>query len=197
VPKKIYPIIYKNGERVEDLEELIQDGDEIQTISPTIEQVFKDNNEVLYFTINNLPYEVVVGTVIVKNDEILENDYRIQEGDLLRTQIKELPKIKDFLDVETEKMVVYLNGEEVVLDREEIIVTCNGNIIDVNQEIKNGSNYTVRKVRKEAQLIDILSSLSLNIDEIKSYDIYINDQRVESFLQKITPGANVRLIIND
>jgi hypothetical protein len=94
-------------------------------------------------------------------------------------------------------MVVYLNGEEVVLDREEIIVTCNGNIIDVNQEIKNGSNYTVRKVRKEAQLIDILSSLSLNIDEIKSYDIYINDQRVESFLQKITPGANVRLIIND
>ncbi len=33
-------------------------------------------------------------------------------------------------------MVVYLNGEEVVLDREEIIVTCNGNIIDVNQEIK-------------------------------------------------------------
>lgn len=197
MPKKIYPIIYKNGERVEDLEELIQDGDEIQTISPTIEQVFKDNNEVLYFTINNLPYEVVVGTVIVKNDEILENDYRIQEGDLLRTQIKELPKIKDFLDVETEKMVVYLNGEEVVLDREEIIVTCNGNIIDVNQEIKNGSNYTVRKVRKEAQLIDILSSLSLNIDEIKSYDIYINDQRVESFLQKITPGANVRLIIND
>ncbi|HOK16108.1 MAG TPA: cell division FtsA domain-containing protein [Defluviitoga tunisiensis] len=197
VPKKIYPIIYKNGERVEDLEELIQDGDEIQTISPTIEKVFKDNNEVLYFTINNLPYEVVVGTVIVKNDEILENDYRIQEGDLLRTQIKELPKIKDFLDVETEKMVVYLNGEEVVLDREEIIVTCNGNIIDVNQEIKNGSNYTVRKVRKEAQLIDILSSLSLNIDEIKSYDIYINDQRVESFLQKITPGANVRLIIND
>ncbi len=66
VPKKIYPIIYKNGERVEDLEELIQDGDEIQTISPTIEKVFKDNNEVLYFTINNLPYEVVVGTVIVK-----------------------------------------------------------------------------------------------------------------------------------
>ncbi len=55
----------------------------------------------------------------------------------------------------------------------------------------------MRKVRKEAQLIDILSSLSLNIDEIKSYDIYINDQRVESFLQKITPGANVRLIIND
>ncbi len=66
MPKKIYPIIYKNGERVEDLEELIQDGDEIQTISPTIEKVFKDNNEVLYFTINNLPYEVVVGTVIVK-----------------------------------------------------------------------------------------------------------------------------------
>jgi hypothetical protein len=197
IPKNVYPIIFKNGEKVEDLEELIQDGDEIRTISPTIEQVFKDYNEVFYFTINNLPYEVVVGTAIVKNDEILENDYRIQEGDLLITRVIELPKVKDFLDIETEKMTVYLNGEEILLDREEIIVTCDGNIIDVNQEIKNGSNYTVRKVRKDAKLIDILSSFSLNIDEIKSYDIYIDDQRVESFLQKITPGTNVRLIIND
>lgn len=197
VPKSVYPIIIKNGVKVENLEELIHDGDEIQTQSPTLEQVFRDYNEVFYFTINNLPYEIVVGTAITKNDEILDNSYRIQEGDLLKTQIMELPKIKDFLDIETEKMKVYLNDEEVLLEREEIIVTCNGNLVDVNQEIKNGSNYTVRKVRKDAKLIDVLSRFSFNLEEIKSYEIYIDDQRVESFLQQITPGVNVRLIIND
>ncbi|PNR93672.1 cell division FtsA domain-containing protein [Petrotoga sp. 9PWA.NaAc.5.4] len=196
-PKITYPIVFKNGKKVEDLEEKIKDGEIIQTVSPTIEDIFKNSNEKIYFTINNLPYEVSVGTVIVKNGEILEKDYKIKNEDSLETKAIELPKLKDFLNIEIEKTKVFLNGKEILLNKEEFNVMFDGRVINIEEEIMNGANYTIKKVQKDLQLIDIFNHLSLNVNEIKSYEIYINGEKVESFLQKINPGADVKVLIND
>ena len=40
-PKTTYPVVIKNGEKVESLEEEIKDGDKIFTSPPKIEDVFK------------------------------------------------------------------------------------------------------------------------------------------------------------
>ncbi|ABX31720.1 cell division protein FtsA [Petrotoga mobilis SJ95] len=196
-PKTAYPTVIKNGEKVESLEEEIKDGDKIFTSPPKIEDVFKEYNEKIFFTINNLPYEVPVGTIIMKDEEILDKDYQIKNRDLLKTKAVKLPKIKEFLDIETEKMKVFLNGKEVHLNKEEIIASYDGKIVDIEEEVSNGANYSIKKVKKDVQLIDVFSHLSINTEEIQSYEIYLNDQKVESFLQKIEPGANVRLLIND
>jgi cell division protein FtsA len=197
IPKEAYPKITKNDEKIEDLEEKIEDGDKIQTSLPTIADVFKEYNEKVFFTINNLPYEVPVGTTVLKEDKILDKDYKIKNGDILKTRSENLPKIKDFLDLEIQKMKVFLNGKEVDLDKEEIIISNNGKILDLNEKISNGANYTVKKVQKDVQLIDVFSKVSLNLNEIESYELYLNDERIDSFLKKIEPGANVRLLIND
>ena len=124
-------------------------------------------------------------------------DYKIKNEDSLETKAIELPKIKDFLNIEIEKTKVFLNGKEILLNKEEFNVMFDGRVINIEEEIMNGANYTIKKVQKDLQLIDIFNHLSLNMNEIKSYEIYINGEKVESFLQKINPGADVKVLIND
>ncbi|GAB6189289.1 cell division protein FtsA [Marinitoga arctica] len=189
---KIYPRIIKN-DLESTLNEELQDGDKIYTKNPFVKNI-KLENTIVKFSINNNFYEIPVGKILIRDGEIL-NDYdELHDGDILNTKILETPIIKDFIQLKPEKFItVSLNGENITIPVEEIVIKDKNNKIDINSKVYNDMHLKVEKVEKDIRLLDLFLHIDFDISNFTKYRIYINEKEIYSFNEKINNGDIIRM----
>ncbi len=191
-PEKVFPEIYLNGKKISG-EEYLKDDDKIITKPVKVKEVFKKYTQSIYFTIAGNPYEIPCGVVVTKNGEIITEDYEIKENDSFETTEVNIPKVKDFIEIEAKKQKVIFNDKPIYLPVEQIIIKNSGKIIDKESEIKNGANYLIEIVEKRPSLIELFAYLSINTKDIKEFELTINGEKAESFMQPIPENSTVKL----
>ncbi|KLO25035.1 cell division protein FtsA [Marinitoga sp. 1155] len=189
---EIYPKIYREDKET-DISEELNDGDKIEIKNPFVKDL-NIKTTVIKFSINDNSYEIPAGKIILRNGNIL-NDYdEIKDGDRLNTKFIDLPNIADFIDIKPEKFItVVLNGNNIEIPIEEIIVKDKNNKIDINNKVYNGMHIKVEKVEKDIKLLDLFLHIDLDISSFTKYRIFINDKEIFSFNEKINNGDNIRM----
>jgi len=196
IPKEIYPKVFLNNEE-KSLEELLEDGQKLKTISPKLKDIIDNVSETVYFTIDNIPYEIPGEISIIKNDQIVGENEFIKNGDNFQTKKLEMPKIREFIDTDVSTFEINYNGEKIKLEKEKIIIKNGSKNTDLNSNVKRGSNYKIIKEEYQPNIIDLFSHLEIDTKNIKSFDLKINGQNVSSFMQKIPEGANITFKYHD
>ncbi|BBE31854.1 cell division protein FtsA [Tepiditoga spiralis] len=190
-PQKIYPKIIVNNKE-SNIDTIIKDGDKITLEKIYLKNVTNSSNKTIYFTIDGIPYEIPSNTVILKNGEVLKDDYEIKNMDSFEIEKVDLPVIGDFIDVDVKKRAIDFNGKTIFLPEEECLIKVGNKIIDKNKKISEGENYIIEKIEKNPTIIDLLAHLSIDTRTITSFEIYINGKKVESFMQTLPPNSSVR-----
>ncbi|WGS64814.1 cell division protein FtsA [Marinitoga aeolica] len=190
---EIYPRILKNGKDAS-IEEELNDGDKIETKNPYVKDITLESS-IVKFIINNVPYEIPAGKIILRNGVILGDFDELYDNDNLNSKILELPAIKDFVDIKPEKYItVTLNGNNIELPVEEIIIKDkNNNRIDINSKVYNNMNLKVEKIEKEIKLLDLFLHIDFDISNFTKYRIFINEKEIFSFNEKINNGDIIRM----
>lgn len=196
IPKEIYPKVFLNDEEIS-LENSLEDGQKLKTISPKLKDIIDNVSETVYFTIDNIPYEIPGEISIIKNDQIVGENEFIKNGDNFQTKKLEMPKIREFIDTDVSTFEVNYNGEKIKLEKEKIIIKNGSKNTDLNSNVKRGSNYKIIKEEYQPNIIDLFSHLEIDTKNIKSFDLKINGQNVSSFMQKIPEGANITFKYHD
>lgn len=196
IPKEIYPKVFLNNEE-KSLEEILEDGQKLKTISPKLKDIIDNVSETVYFTIDNIPYEIPGEISIIKNDQIVGENEFIKNGDNFQTKKLEMPKIREFIDTDVSTFEINYNGEKIKLEKEKIIIKNGSKNTDLNSNVKRGSNYKIIKEEYQPNIIDLFSHLEIDTKNIKSFDLKINGQNVSSFMQKIPEGANITFKYHD
>lgn len=189
---KIYPRIFRNESEVH-LDNELNDGDKIYIKNPFVKNIKLDNN-IIKFSINDDFFEIPTGKILIRNGEIL-NDYdELFDGDKLNTKTLNVPSIKDFIDFKPEKFIaVTLNGQNIEIPTEEIVIKDKNKKIDINSKIYNDMHLKIEKIEKEIKLLDLFLHIDLNISNFTKYRIYINEKEIFSFNEKINNGDIIRM----
>lgn len=190
--KEVYPRIFKNGKEV-NIDSEINDGDKIDLKNPFAKNLSIDK-KIIKFSINNSYYEIPMGKVLLRNDEILNDFDEINDGDKLYTKVINIPTVKDFIDIEPEKfIVVTLNENKIKIPTEEIIVKDKNGRMDVNNKIYDDMHIKVEKVEKDIKLLDLFLHIDFDISNFTKYRIFINEKEIFSFNEKINNGDIIRM----
>lgn len=195
-PKKIYPKIFLEDEEV-GLDTQLKDGQKLKTVNPKVKDIMEKYSETIYFTIDNVPYAIPGEYSILKNDQIVDKEYSIEDQDKFQTKILELPKVRDFINTDTKTFLVNYNGEKIELEKEKILVKNGTKNTNIDSVIKNGSNYKIIKENYQPNIIDLFSHLDIDTKNIKSFDLKINGEKVVSFMQKIPENSNITFKYHD
>jgi len=195
-PKEIYPKILINNEEVSP-ETILKDGQKIKTEIPKVKDVISNFSDTVYFTIDNVPYEIPGEVSIIRNDQIVNETEEIRNKDNFQTKKLELPQIKEFIDTDINTFEVHYNGEKIKLEKEKIIIKNGSKHTDLNSQVKNNSNYKIIKEEYEPNIIDLFSHLEIDTKNIKSFDLKLNGEKVSSFMQKIPKGAVITFKYHD
>jgi cell division ATPase FtsA len=195
-PKKIYPKIFLDDKEVS-LDTQLKDGQKLKTINPKVKDITEKYSEAIYFTIENKPYEIPGEYSILKNDQIVDEEYEIKDQDNFQTKNLELPKVRDFIDTDIKTFQVNYNGEKIELEKEKIIIKNGSKNITLDSAIKNGSNYKIIKEDYQPTIIDLFSHLDIDTKNIKSFDLKINGEKVVSFMQKIPENSTITFKYHD
>ncbi|AEX84686.1 cell division protein FtsA [Marinitoga sp. 1135] len=190
----IYPRVYKNNEEV-NLEDIVHDGDKFEIRNPLVKELkSKLKSKTIKFSINDKFYEIPVGKVLMRKNEILNDFDEIYDNDKLYTQMVEVPLIKDFIDVNPEKvMSIVLNGSPIELPLEEIIVKDREKRVNINSKVYDDMHLKVEKREKEIRLLDLFTHIDFDVSNFTKYKIYINNKEIFSFNEKLNPGDEIRM----
>ncbi|MBM7559184.1 cell division FtsA domain-containing protein [Marinitoga litoralis] len=191
---EIYPKIIKNGIEVS-IEDELNDGDKIELKNPTVNTLNLNSSQVR-FSINNNSYEIPSGHILLRDDQILNDNDEIFDGDKLYSKSINLPKISEFVDIKPEKHInITLNGNKIELPVEEIVVKDkNNNKIDINNKVYDGMQISIEKHEKDIKLLDLFLHIDFDISNFTKYKIFINGKEIFSFNEKIQNGDEIRMI---
>jgi molybdopterin converting factor small subunit len=195
-PKTIYPKIFLDDEEVS-LDTQLKDGQKLKTVNPKVKDITEKYSETVYFTIDNTPYEIPGEYSILKNDQIVDEEYEIKDQDNFQTKNLELPKVRDFIDTDIKTFQVNYNGEKIELEKEKIIIKNGSKNTNLDSVIKNGSNYKIIKEDYQPNIIDLFSHLEIDTKNIKSFDLKVNGEKVISFMQKIPENSTISFKYHD
>lgn len=195
-PKTIYPKIFLGDEEVS-LDTQLKDGQKLKTVNPKVKDITEKYSETVYFTIDNTPYEIPGEYSILKNDQIVDEEYEIKDRDNFQTKNLELPKVRDFIDTDIKTFQVNYNGEKIELEKEKIIIKNGSKNTNLDSVIKNGANYKIIKEDYQPNIIDLFSHLEIDTKNVKSFDLKVNGEKVISFMQKIPENSTITFKYHD
>jgi hypothetical protein len=189
-PKSIYPKVFIDDNEIA-IDTQLKDGQKIKTVTPKVKDVIEGHSESIYFTIDNSPYEIPGEFTIIKNDQIVDEEDNIKDGDSFQVKRLELPKIREFIDTDVKTFEVTYNGEKINLGKEKIYIKNGSKNTDLNSQVKSGSNYKIIKEEYQPNIIDLFSQLDIDTKNIKSFDLKVNGEKVISFMQKIPENSTI------
>lgn len=152
------PRVYINDNR-SDIDTLIKDGDNIEIIYPKTLGDFKD----YYINDGDLKN-------FYNREKIISNDYIINEGDRIYSEIKEdkleTEEVEDdkFIDTEVNNITVTVNGEKVILSGKESYV-----------------------------FVDIFDKINFDLTSTKGMLMLILNNEKASFYSPLHEGDNIEL----
>lgn len=182
-----------NGKPADD-DYKIKDGDRIETEKLLLKDIFNGDTENIYFSINGNPVEIPGKNIYKKQGLILEEDYVIQNGDILEKEFNSPPPVSDFIESENNYIEVLFNDQTVKLPCDKTIIKANGKIIDSSEPVREGINYTFEKINELPKVLDLFSHLSIDTSKIKSFELTVNGEKSFSFMQSLDNNSIVRFI---
>ncbi|MDK2945549.1 MAG: hypothetical protein PWQ85_313 [Geotoga sp.] len=194
-PKKIYPKVIIDDNEVS-IDTQLKDGQKIKTVTPKVKDIVEEHSESIYFTLDNVPYEIPGEFTIIRNDQIVDEEEIIKDGDSFQVKRLKLPKIKEFIDTDVKTFEVTYNGEKINLEKEKIYIKNGSKNTDLDSQVKSGSNYKIIKEEYKPNIIDLFSHLDIDTKNIKSFDLKINGEKVTSFMQKIPENSTITFKYN-
>ncbi|SDC62217.1 cell division FtsA domain-containing protein [Geotoga petraea] len=194
-PKKIYPKVIIDDNEVS-INTQLKDGQKIKTVTPKVKDIVEEHSESIYFTLDNVPYEIPGEFTIIRNDQIVDEEEIIKDGDSFQVKRLKLPKIKEFIDTDVKTFEVTYNGKKINLEKEKIYIKNGSKNTDLDSQVKSGSNYKIIKEEYKPNIIDLFSHLDIDTKNIKSFDLKINGEKVTSFMQKIPENSTITFKYN-
>jgi molybdopterin converting factor small subunit len=194
-PKKIYPKVIIDDNEVS-IDTQLKDGQKIKTVTPKVKDIVEEHSESIYFTLDNVPYEIPGEFTIIRNDQIVDEEEIIKDGDSFQVKRLKLPKIKEFIDTDVKTFEVTYNGKKINLEKEKIYIKNGSKNTDLDSQVKSGSNYKIIKEEYKPNIIDLFSHLDIDTKNIKSFDLKINGEKVTSFMQKIPENSTITFKYN-
>ncbi|MDO7976680.1 cell division FtsA domain-containing protein [Oceanotoga teriensis] len=191
IKKELYPKVKINGKDL-NMNEKIKDGDKLETKNPKVYEVLDEKSSTIIFTINGKTYETSSNIVIIKNDEIIDENNEIKNNDSIILKAVDMPQIKKFLDIKLKSRKIIFNEELIELNEQKILIKKSGKQISENSKIENNANYTVDIQEIQPNIISLFSHLSMDVKNVKNYRLMINGKEAKSFMTILEDGDKVR-----
>ncbi|KAF2958728.1 cell division protein FtsA [Thermotoga sp. Ku-13t] len=180
------PEVHVNGKKVEDLERVIRDGDDILIAWPKkeeIEQLLKEKLGSVSCTIDGETkrvdrYRLALQKIEEGESEIL---YYFEGGET---------RIKDLLP-EPGSVTVKFNGRELKIFQKNHIVLVDGEYVSSDRPLWDGMKLQLSKF--EPIVADVLASVEIDLKNLKDYTLTLNGKPA-SFLDRIKDGDELNFV---
>lgn len=184
----LFPTVILNGEKTQELDKLISDGDEIVLQWPTkedVQQILQDRLGFITCSVNEEMLRVVRFKLSLNNVEEGEHELRYHFDGIE-------PKIRDVLP-EPLCVSVKFNGKEIRVYQKNHTVLVDGEYVSSDRSLRDGMKIFLSKF--EPIVADVLANVEIDTRNLKDYTILLNGKPA-SFIDPIREGDEVRFISN-
>lgn len=182
----LFPTVILNGEKTQELDEPISDGDEIVIHWPTkedVQRILQDRLGFITCFVNGETLKVVRFKLSLNNFEEDEHELRYYFDGIE-------PKIRDVLP-EPPCVNVKFNGKELRVSQKNHTVLVDGEYVSSDRSLQDGMKIFLSKF--EPIVADVLASVEMDTKNLKDYTILLNGKPA-SFIDPIREGDEVRFI---
>lgn len=184
----LFPTVILNGEKTQELDKLISDGDEIVLQWPTkedVQQILQDRLGFITCSVNEEMLRVVRFKLSLNNVEEGEHELRYHFDGIE-------PKIRDVLP-EPLCVSVKFNGKEIRVYQKNHTVLVDGEYVSSDRSLRDSMKIFLSKF--EPIVADVLANVEIDTRNLKDYTILLNGKPA-SFIDPIREGDEVRFISN-
>lgn len=184
----LFPTVILNGEKTQELDKPISDGDEIVLHWPTkedVQQILQDRLGFITCFVNGEMSRVVRLKLSLNNVEEGEHELRYHFVGIE-------PKIRDVLP-EPLCVNVKFNGKEIRVSQKNHTVLVDGEYVSSDRSLQDGMKIFLSKF--EPIVADVLANVEIDTKNLRDYTILLNGKPA-SFIDPIREGDEVRFISN-